>query len=553
MSNESLKSPLEMLYHWEKTKPEAVYLRQPIDGQFQEYSWYDTGQKVRRLASALIAQNFDQGSHIAILSKNCAEWFIADLAIMMAGHVSVPIYATAGQETIQYVLNHSNCQAIFIGKLDDTENQCEAIPSHIKRLGFPYSNIERTKATLDYQWSELQAQPPHPGNPQPDLNDTMTVIYTSGSTGNPKGVVNTYGSYAFASKQFVDTLGFNQKDRALSYLPLAHITERTIVEGSSFYSGCEISFVESLDTFVEDLKATSPTLFLSVPRLWTRFQMGVLAKIPPKKLNLLLNIPLLNKLVARKIRKQLGLDSARLFGSGSAPLSPATIRWYQKIGIEITEAWGMSETNALGTNCHPFRSDKVGSIGRPYPGVDLRIAEDGEIQVRGEFLMKEYYLEPEKTAEVFTDDGYLRTGDKGEVDNEGYVKITGRLKEIFKTAKGKYVAPVPIESQLMDNPLIEQVCVTGTNLKQPIALVVLTPESQQHDSHHVKNSLLKTLEKTNRKLESHAVLDGLLIVQENWTPENGLLTPTLKIRRHLLEGRYQEAIQRPLIDTVTWL
>lgn len=553
MTTQHLKTPLEMLYHWETTQPDAIYLRQPVDGVFHDYSWHETGQQVRRLASALIAQNFDPGSHIAILSKNCAEWFIADLAIMMAGHISVPIYATAGQETIQYVLNHSNCQAIFIGKLDDTINQCEAIPEHVKRLGFPYPNIEKNNLKLDYHWAELQAQPPHPGNPVPALTDTMTIIYTSGSTGNPKGVVNTFGSYAFASQQFVDTMGFTTQDRALSYLPLAHITERTVVEGSSFYCGCEIAFVENLDTFVDNLKAVSPTLFLSVPRLWTRFQMGVLAKMPPKKLNMLLTIPLINKIVAKKIRQQLGLDSARVFGSGSAPLSPATIRWYQRIGVNITEAWGMSETNALGTNCHPFRADKIGSIGKAYPGVELRIASDGEIQVRGEFLMKEYYLEPDKTAEVFTDDGFLKTGDKGEIDNEGYVKITGRLKEIFKTAKGKYVAPVPIEAKLMENPLIEQVCVTGTNLKQPIALVVLAEDAKQHDHEHINSSLERTLEKTNRSLESHAVLDGLLIVQEAWTPDNGLLTPTLKIRRHLLEGRYHEEIARPISSAISWL
>jgi len=548
-----LKTPLEMLYHWETSHPDKIYLRQPVDGVFQEYSWAQVGQKVRRLASALIAQNFEQGSHIAILSKNCAEWFIADLAIMMAGHVSVPIYATAGQETIQYVLNHSHCRAIFIGKLDDTNNQCDAIPANVKRLGFPYPNVERAEVSLDYQWAELQAQPPHPGNPVPALEDTMTIIYTSGSTGNPKGVVNTFGAYAFASQQFVTTVGFHDKDRALSYLPLAHITERTVVEGASFYAGCEISFVENLDTFVDNLKAVSPTLFLSVPRLWTRFQMGVLAKMPPKKLNLLLNIPLLNKIVARKIRQQLGLDSARMFGSGSAPLSSATIRWYERIGVNITEAWGMSETNALGTNCHPYRSDKVGTIGKAYPGVELRIADDGEIQVRGDFLMKEYYLEPEKTAEVFTSDGYLRTGDKGEIDADGYVKITGRLKEIFKTAKGKYVAPVPIESKLMENPLIEQVCVTGSDLKQPIALVVLAEDAKAHDQEHIQSSLKRTLAKTNAKLESHAVLDGIMIVQEAWTPDNGLLTPTLKIRRHLLEGRYQDAIKQPLNTPVIWL
>lgn len=553
MTTRALNTPLEMLYHWEKTQADKIYLRQPVEGVYHEYSWAEVGQKVRRLASALIAQNFDQGSHIAILSKNCAEWFMTDLAIMMAGHVSVPIYATAGQETIQYVLNHSNCQAVFIGKLDDTNNQCDAIPAHVKRLGFPYPNVERPEVKLDYPWSELQAQPPHPGNPIPALDDTMTIIYTSGSTGNPKGVVNTFGSYAFACQQFAKTVNLSDSDRALSYLPLAHITERTVVEGASMYSACEITFIESLETFTDNLKDTDPTLFVSVPRLWTRFQMGVLSKMPPKKLNLLLSIPIINKIVARKIRQQLGLDSVRLFGSGSAPLSPATIRWFERIGIKITEAWGMSETNALGTISHPFRSDKVGSIGRPYPGVELRLSDEGEIQLRGDFLMKEYYLEPEKTAEEFTDDGFLKTGDKGSVDTEGYVTITGRLKEIFKTAKGKYVAPVPIESKLMENPLIEQVCVTGTNLKQPIALVVLAEDAKSHDHGHINHSLERTLSKVNDTLESHAVLDGLIIVQESWTPDNGLLTPTLKIRRHLLEGRYHETIQQPLKGAITWL
>lgn len=553
MTDIALQTPLERLYHWEKHSPDKTYLRQPIDRVFHEYTWAEVGQKVRRLASALIAQNFDQGSHIAILSKNCAEWFISDLAIMMAGHISVPIYSTAGQETIQYVLNHSNCRAIFIGKLDDTLSQCDAIPGHIKRLGFPYPNAERSEVKLDYHWSELQAQPPHPGNPVPSLDDTMTIIYTSGSTGNPKGVVNTFGAYAFACKQFADMVQLTPADRALSYLPLAHITERAVVEGASIFSGCEITFVESLDTFPEDLKATSPTLFVSVPRLWTRFQMGVLAKMPPKKLNLLLSIPIINKVVAKKIRQQLGLDSARIYGSGSAPLSPATIRWFERIGIEITEAWGMSETNVLGTISHPFRSNKVGSIGKPYPGVELRLSDEGEIQVRGDFLMKEYYLEPEKTAEEFTEDGFLKTGDKGSIDDEGYVRITGRLKEIFKTAKGKYVAPVPIESKLMENPLIEQVCVTGTNLKQPIALVVLAEDAKSHDHDHINDSLKRTLSKVNAKLESHAVLDGIVIVKESWTPDNGLLTPTLKIRRHLLEGRYQETIQQERSEKINWL
>lgn len=533
-----IKTPLEMLYHWERHTPEAVYLRQPVNGVFHELTWSQVADQVRRIASALLAQNYAQGSHIAILSKNCAEWFVADLAIAMAGHISVPIYATAGQETIHYVLTHSSCKAIFIGKLDDTETQCAAIADGITRFAFPYGDIP-----AQYRWHELLQQPPLASSPVPAADEVMTIIYTSGSTGNPKGVVNTFGSYAWSCQTLANALKVSNKERMLSYLPLAHITERVYVEGASLYNGFSVSFVESLETFADNLRAVAPTIFISVPRLWTRFQMGVLAKVPPQKLNTLLSIPLLNKVIARKIRKQLGFDSVRIFGSGSAPISPATLHWYEKLGINICEGWGMSENNGLGTTCYPFRKNKIGSIGKAYEGVGLRISEEGEIQLKGPCVMGEYYLEPEKTAEAFTQDGWLKTGDKGEMDHDGYVRITGRLKEIFKTAKGKYVAPVPIESLLMENPLIEQICVTGNNLKQPIALTVLTPEARAHDAAHIRHSLEKTLHKVNEKLESHARLDNLVVVNDSWTVENGLLTPTLKIKRHLIEGKYQDLIQ----------
>ena len=535
----TLRTPLDMLYHWEQSTPDAVYLRQPVAGIFHELTWAEVGDQVRRLATALQARQYGYGAHVAILSKNCAEWFIADLAIMMAGYVSVPIYATAGQDTIRYVLTHSNCRAIFVGKLDEPDTQCAAIPAGIEKLAFPYHAIKES-----ISWQQLQMHPPLEGTPVPGAGETMSIVYTSGSTGNPKGVVITVGSYAWSCNALAQALNVGTDERMLSYLPLAHITERVYVEGASLYNGFSVSFVESLDTFADNLRSVSPTLFISVPRLWTRFQMGVLAKVPPKKLNILLSIPVIKHIIARKIRTQLGLNSARLFGSGSAPISPATLHWYEKLGINISEGWGMSENNGLGTLSYPFRRDKIGCIGRAYDGVQLRISDEGEIQLKGPCVMKEYYLEPEKTAEAFTSDGWLKTGDKGEIDADGYVRITGRLKEIFKTAKGKYIAPVPIESLLMENPLIEQVCVTGSNLKQPIALLVLTPEARVHDHGHILHSLERTLQLVNSQLESHEKLDALIVVNESWSIENALLTPTLKIKRHLIEGRYQDLIQQ---------
>ncbi|MEP0175796.1 MAG: AMP-binding protein [Paraglaciecola sp.] len=533
----TLKTPLEMLYHWESTEPSTVYLKQPVLGEVKEFTWKEVGEQVRKIASNLIAMELPKSSHIGLLSKNCAEWFITDLAIMMAGHVSVPIYSTAGEKTIRYVLEHAKCPVIFVGKLDDTANQVAAIGNDIVKLAFPYPDIP-----ADKQWHELLEVAPCTENPIPDLDSVMTIIYTSGSTGNPKGVVHNYRSICWAAHASLKELGVNFKDRVMSYLPLAHITERVLIEIASFYSGKRVSFIESLDTFSRDICATQPTLFISVPRLWTRFQMGVLANMPQKKLNFLLSIPIVKNVVKKKIQQKLGLSEARLCASGSAPIPASTLEWFRTIGVNISEGWGMTENSAYGTCCVPFRADKIGCIGKAYEGVDIRIAEDGEIQVKGPCNMKEYYLEPKKTAEVLTNDGYLKTGDKGSIDNEGFIKITGRLKEIFKTSKGKYIAPVPIESKLMANSIIEQVCVTGSHLKQPIGLVVLSADALKKPFEEIEHSLLVTLEEVNSSLESHAILDRLIILKDEWTVENDLLTPTLKIKRHTLESKYEDLI-----------
>jgi long-subunit acyl-CoA synthetase (AMP-forming) len=540
-------SILQMLYKWEKQTPEFVYLKQPVNGQLVEYTWKDFSLLVRKCAQGLKAMNFEPGSRISILSKNCVEWFIADLAIMMAGHVSVPIFSTAGQKTIEYVLAHSDAKAIFVGKLDDTANQVSAIPETVKSIAFPYPNIK-----TDQQWNDFIDCEPMAESPDADMEAMATIIYTSGSTGQPKGVVQTFASVCWAAENSLTSMTVQPGDRVLSYLPLAHITERVLVEFASLYSSMQVSFVEALDTFQRDVIACQPTLFISVPRLWTKFQMGILAKMPQKKLDVLLKIPVIKGVIAKKMRHGLGLGQSRLWASGSAPLAPATIKWFERIGIEISEGWGMTENCAYGTGSVPFRSDKIGCIGKAYDGVDIRISEEGEIQVSSPCNMREYYLEPEKTSETFTADGWLRTGDKGTIDQDGYVRITGRLKDIFKTEKGKYVAPAPIEAKIMENPMVEQVCVTGTNLPQPIGLVVLSEDAIKAPQETVSQSLAQTLGSLNTDLESHQRLDRIVILSEPWTIENDLLTPTLKVKRHVLEDCFVDTIQKTYSDKVVW-
>lgn len=544
----TIKTPLEMLYKQMETRPDQIFLNQPINGQVKQFTWREFDQQVRKAAQALKNLDLPEGSHIALISKNCAEWFITDLAIMLAGHISVPIFPTAGPDTISYVLNHAKCPVIFVGKLENAAEQIKAVPEGVKSIGFPYDG-----AQCDVDWNSFTDVEPLEGQRTPAMDDIMTIIYTSGSTGNPKGVVHTYAAISWTGHSSLSALTVDDSDRILSYLPLSHITERILVEMASLYSGMQIFFIETLDTFKTDVQRAQPTLFISVPRLWTRFQMGILSQMPQKKLDFMLKIPILSGIVAKKIRNGLGLNNARLWASGSAPISPATIKWFSKIGIDISEGWGMTENCAYGTSSVPFRMDKVGCIGKAYEGVDIRISEEGEIQVKGPCNMKEYYLEPEKTAEVFTEDGYLRTGDKGEIDSDGYVRITGRLKDIFKTAKGKYVTPVPIESALMENSLIEQVCVTGSSLKQPIALLVLSEEAKKQDKSSISESLQTTLTDVNAKLESHQVLDRLIVVNEEWTIDNELLTPTLKVKRHVLEKKYHDVINSSYKDKVVWL
>ncbi len=545
----TVTSPLSMLYKWEAEQPDQHYLTQPLaGGESRTYTWAQTAAEARKVASKLISLNYEHGTRIAILAKNSAEWLITDLAIMMAGHVSVPIFATAGSDTISYVIDHAQCPLLFIGKLDSDEAVREVIAEkNITTVNLPYPDLPGA-----ISWEEFTDILPLSENPVPDMNEIMTIIYTSGSTGQPKGVVHTYQTICWAAQNSLNALTVSDTDRIMSYLPLAHITERVLVELASYYSGMTLHFVESLDTFARDVKNCQPTLFISVPRLWTKFQMGVLGKIPQKKLNFLLSIPFVGKKIAAKIRGELGLGSARLWASGSAPLAPATIEWFSRIGIDISEGWGMTENCAYGTSSVPFRHDKIGSIGRAYDGVDLRIAEDGEIQVKSPCNMIGYYKDQEKTSGVFTNDGYLRTGDKGEIDSEGYVRITGRLKDIFKTEKGKYVTPAPIEAKIMENPIVEQVCVTGTGLPQPIALLVLSEDARRQNKEDIASSLTQTLNTLNVKLESHQRLDRIVVFSQEWSIENDLLTPTLKVKRHVIEERFKTIILGDYQDKIVW-
>lgn len=549
MTSANYQLPQDLLAKWAQKTPSKVYLRQPVNREYQELTWGEVYRQVRCLAAAYRALGLNPGDKIAILGKNTAQWFICDFAASVAGLISVPIYFTAGEKTISYILEHSESKAIVLGKLDDTSAAEAAIPDQIITISQPYDTL-----SCDHQMDDLiRDHEPLEDIIKPELDDVVSYSYTSGSTGNPKGAVLTYRNIAYGAAASAESFGMTEKDRMLSYLPLAHITERVLVEHVSLYTGATITFLESLETFPEDIKSAEPSLFISVPRLWMKFQAGVLAKMPQEKLDKIFRIPLLNRLVKNKIKKQLGLHNARICGSGTAPISPAILNWYQRLGIHISEGWGMTETSALAVCNVPFREDKIGTIGKPISGAEVKLSDAGEILIKSDGVIKEYYKEPEKTAEAIVD-GWLHTGDKAEMDADGYLRITGRVKDIFKSGKGKYVVPVPIESLLYENNLIEQVCVMGSGLPQPVAVVLVSAETSSGLSkEQIEQSLAQTLASTNTRLEGHEKLDRIIVTSDEWTIENGLLTPTLKIKRTELEQHYAEAIAIPSRDKVTWL
>ncbi len=528
---------LDDVYDWETKAKDRVYLTQPLGGvAVEDYTWGRVVGEARRVAAHLRSLGLQPGDKVGMLSKNCAHFFMAELAIWMGGFTTVAIFPTEGPDTVRYVLEHSEAKALFVGKLDTWSAQEPGVPAHLPRVAFPLA-----PPTSFDTWDAIVARTaPLDGRPSRSPDDLAMIIYTSGSTGTPKGVMHSFGRITQAARGIVKELEISAEERYISYLPLAHVFERAYVEVSSMVAGSHVFFAEALDTFVADLKRARPTLFISVPRLWLKFQQGVFTKMPPSRLDLLLKIPIVKGIISKKVLTGLGLDSVRVAGSGSAPIPADLIAWYRRLGLNLREGYAMTEDFAYS---HLSREDNCvpGYVGQPYAEVEVRIAEDGEVLIKSPGQMIGYYKSPELTAEVMTADGFFRTGDKGERRPDGLLKLTGRLKELFKTAKGKYVAPAPIENKLNEHPLIELSCVSGSGCPSAYALVVLAEDirpkmAEAATRTRVEQELGAWLEQVNKTLSGYEQLQMIVVSPEPWTVENGFLTPTLKIKRSRIEA-----------------
>jgi long-chain acyl-CoA synthetase len=536
-----LPSPAQQLLQRAAATPNEPYLHQPHQGQWRQYTWAEVADQTRRMAAALQSLGLPPGSRIGITGVNTAHWFMAEFACQFGGFVSVGLYPKQSEDAVSYIANHSEMKAVFVGPMPDAASMLGALPKDLVRISLPYPGVDKT----EHAWDDLVARHKplaKPAERGPD--DLLTLIYTSGTTGNPKGVMMTTRNFQFAIGGMMREMPARPSGEfLLSYLPLAHAFERGAVLASSIYIGAQVYFLESLDKLAQTLQYVRPTRFYGVPLVWTRMQSEILKKLPQKKLDKLMRIPILSGIVKRKLRQGLGFERCWLRVSGAAPMPMPVLQWFQRVGLDIFQGYGMTE-NSIYVSCNMPGKNRLGSVGIPFQDSLIRIAPDGEIQNKHPAVTPGYFRAPDKTAELYTQDGWLRTGDVGRLDANGYLYVTGRVKEIFKTLKGKYVTPAPIEGAFLRNTDIDQLCLVGAGLRQPIMLVSLNVDAQKKARDAVEGELVTTMNQVNESLEDHEKIAKIIVTRDSWTIDNSLMTPTMKVRRNEVEKRFGDIIQK---------
>ena len=539
----SLRTPIEMFYHWEKNTPDAVYLRQPYGKKWKAYTYRQAGLEARKLVSGLRSLGLKQGYHIGIISKNCCHWIIADIAIMMGGYVSVPFYATLQGESLSDILQSSRVKALFVGKLEKWSEETHPVPANIQVISFP---LYPGNAMIDIgvEWDRLvENQVPAVDTFAPSLDDIWTILYSSGTTGRPKGIVHKYRNPALVIRieELTDFIGIFKipHQRYFSFLPLNHVGERIGTQINCLATGGTMSFGESIQTFMNNLKDTAPTTFFAVPRIWTKFYEGITSKIPANLVKKLIKIPAIGSFLKNAIKKGIGLNKVVTAATGAAITPQYLKEFYASLGINLIEAYGMTEV--CGGICYGVDKETPhDSVGKTFPYCEVKIdANTQEILLKAPFVMDGYFEDPELTSKVLKD-GWMHSGDRGEIDNMGNVKITGRISDTFKTSRGEYIIPNLIESIIEKNENIEYVCVCGLAAPQPLAMVTLSEIGKSKQMEQIRNELSSLIDSVNENLKRLEKISTIVVHKNPWTELNGFITPTMKVRRAELDRMFQD-------------
>jgi long-chain acyl-CoA synthetase len=528
---------IEYLDHWATKSPNDVWLREPHGENLTEWTWSQVQAEVGAVAAW--QENFLGGPEInvGLLSRNRAHWFMADLGTIAAGNVTIPMFVTLPRDTAEYVMSFTEMKLLFVGETENWEAVKTVLPEGIVLVTLPGVTLDEPHL----RWEDLVAA--HAGQSssyecQP--SDLVSIVFTSGTTGVPKGVMQTHASNEIPVNRFQESFATPPRGRYFSYLPLAHIAERQIVEYASLINGGVVYFNENMMTLLRDLPACRPHIMFGPPRVWEQLQQVITGYFGSQQA--------VNDALERDpegsgkhIRDMLGLDDALYLLTAAAPTPPALIEWYGQFGLDLMEGFGQTEAMGLSANTHEHR--KVGSIGQVVGNVEVRISEEGELLARATGLATGYYKDPEKTAETFRE-GWIYTGDKARIDEEGFIFLTGRMKDYFKTIQGKFVAPTPIENEFAKHPHTEQLCLLGRGYSKTVMVCVPSALAQQEEPEQLVAALQEHARVVNETADKHARIGAVIISTEAWSIDNGMLTPTLKIRREQIEQRFGERAQQ---------
>ena len=586
----------EMFFEKRQSMPDKVSHKFKKDGQWHELTFKETVDWAENISAGLASLGVKKGDRVALISANRVEWAVTDFATMALGALLVPIYPSLLSEQVAYILNDSEAKVVIaadiiqIEKVDEVKDQLKYVKNFYvfdppEVLHAPWKTFtdlaEQGKAFLkehpNYVQDEIKKVKPE---------DWATIIYTSGTTGEPKGAILTHGNFLSNVEGSISVLDIYPEDVFLSFLPLSHVLERMAGHFISMYLGATVAYAESIDTVAENMGEIRPTIMISVPRLYEKIYARVLESVemgPSSKrkifywamrvgkdyVNRIMNkksIPftlnakykLANKLVFSKLKERVG-GRIRFFVSGGAPLSAEIAEFFTAAGLIILEGYGLTETSPVIT-VNLLDNFKFGTVGLPLPNVEVKIADDGEILTRGPHVMVGYYKKEADTKEAIDEEGWFHTGDIGVIDNDGFLKITDRKKNIIVTSGGKNIAPAPIENALTMTQYIEQAVVIGDKRKFCTAVIVPAYEAvknwakEQGKDINSYGDMLKLeglrelirqeIDKVNEGLARYETIKNFIIAREPFSIESGELTPSLKTKRRVIEQKYKEEIDK---------